>query len=128
MCIYFCILKYSYFYVRNRSGILLVRNTKILTNLLMQSNAFWNSCSARWYSSDKIWHCSRVTAIAVLSLALLQLVKVIPKNHLKYMRFNENTNSKGFLRSPETLYHRKNEPSFLLLKYIEKFKTKRFNN
>lgn len=49
--------------------------------LLKQSKALWNSYSARWYSSAKISHCSNVIAILVLSLALLQLVKRIPKTH-----------------------------------------------
>lgn len=44
----------------------------------MQSSGRCISCSANPYSSTKIWHCSNVTDIPVLSLALLQLVNRSP--------------------------------------------------
>ena len=47
--------------------------------LRIASKAFWYSCSARSYSRDKIWICSRVTAIPVRSLPLLQLVNLRPE-------------------------------------------------
>ena len=46
--------------------------------LRIASNAFWYSCSAKSYSRDKIWICSKVTPIPVRSLPLLQLVNLRP--------------------------------------------------
>ena len=56
--------------------------------LRIASNAFWYSCSAKSYSRDKIWICSKVTPIPVRSLPLLQLVNLRPgrtkKNDIKF--------------------------------------------
>ncbi len=52
-----------------------------MSHLRMQSRARWNSCSARSYSDCKMEACSRVTLIAVRSLALLQLVNLKPENN-----------------------------------------------
>ena len=46
----------------------------ILMYLRMTSKECWNSEGHMFTSFTKIWACSRVTAMAVLSLALLQLV------------------------------------------------------
>ena len=48
-------------------------------HLLMVSRALVYSLSSRSNSRDRMLTCSRVTAIPVLSLPLLQLVKRIPE-------------------------------------------------
>ena len=51
----------------------------IKTNLLIMLRAFFISCSARWYSDASMEHCSNVTDMPVLSLALLHDVNLIPE-------------------------------------------------
>lgn len=51
----------------------------------MQSRGRWISCSDRPYSATKTWHCSKVTDIPVLSLALLQLVNRSPTESVNKM-------------------------------------------
>ena len=55
--------------------------------LRIASKAFWYSCSAKSYSRDKIWICSRVTAMPVRSLPLLQLVNLRPRKLKKIYIF-----------------------------------------
>lgn len=50
----------------------------VLTHLRMQSKACVKTCGAMPCSCCRIRHCSRVTDMAVRSLALLQLVKRTP--------------------------------------------------
>ena len=56
--------------------------------LRMVSRALWYSCSARSYSRDRIWTCSNVQDMPVLSLPLLQQVNRIPMKWLK--KLNQN--------------------------------------
>ncbi len=53
-------------------------NCKLSSHLRIQSKACVKTCGAMQCSCWRIWHCSRVTDMAVRSFALLQLVTRTP--------------------------------------------------
>ena len=69
----------------------------------MQSSGRCSSCSANPYSSTKTWHCSSVTDIPVLSLALLQLVNRSPTELTK--KSHKNISKPAYTGCPRRKGH-----------------------